>query len=262
MHDLVEAQKLPGRLQHATFIIPQGSPYLWALYNFVGVYSALKPDGSFAHSPKKLLTSSMHCRGEVDWWINQLSRPRVGHRLGYPVHVLDIGAFSDASGALGIGVVIRAEWCAWKFNKLWKRNNWDIQWVEAIGFELACQDVFARLPTGCHVCFWCNNISIVDGWQKDCSQNCQVNDIFKHLHAFLNSMGGAAYPCYVASAKIQPTVPHISTSQSLAAPVPCLPFPLAQALMVLSSTLTPLLQTTPAVKHPHASQNLSTVRRG
>jgi hypothetical protein len=151
--------------------------------------------------PHPLIPIRSSFGGEVDWWINQLSRPRVGHRLGYPVHVLDIGAFSDASGALGIGVVIRAEWCAWKLNKLRKRNNWDIQWVEAIGFELACQDVFARLPTGCHVCFWCNNISVVNGWQKDCSQNCHVNDIFKHLHAFLNSVGGAAYPCYVASAK-------------------------------------------------------------
>jgi hypothetical protein len=200
-HNLAEAQKLAGRLQHATFVIPQGRPYLWALYNFVGVYSALKPDGSIAHSPEKLLTPSTHCRGEVDWWINQLSRPRIGRRLGYPVDVLDIGAFSDASGALGIGVVIGSEWRAWKLDKLWKRDGRDIQWAEAIGFELACRYVFARLPAGRHVRFWCDNISVVDGWRKGRSRNRQVNDVFKRLHAFLDSVGGAAYPRYVASAK-------------------------------------------------------------
>jgi hypothetical protein len=200
-HDLAEAQKLAGRLQHATFVVPRGRPYLWALYNFVGVYTALKPDGSLMHSPKKLLTPSTHCRAKVDWWINQLSRPGISRRLGHPVNVLDIGAFSDASGALGIGVVIGSEWRAWKLDKLWKRDNRDIQWAEAVGFELVCRYVFARLPAGSHVRFWCDNISVVDGWRKGRSRNRQVNEVFKRLHAYLDTMGGAAYPRYVASAK-------------------------------------------------------------
>jgi hypothetical protein len=179
MHNLAEAQKLAGHLQHATFVVPQGCLYLWALYNFVGVYAALKPDGSIMHSPKKLLTPSTHCRAEVDWWIDQLSRPGIGRRLGHPVNVLDIGVFSDASSVLSIRVVIGLEWCAWKLDKLWKHNNQDIQWVEAVRFELVCQYVFACLPASSHIHFWCNNISVVNGWQKGHSQNRQVNEVFK-----------------------------------------------------------------------------------
>jgi hypothetical protein len=200
-HDLEEAQKLAGRLQHATFVIPQGRPYLWGLYNFVGVYSAVKPDGSELHNPGKPLTPTVHCWREVDWWIKQLSAPLTSRTLGYPVGILDVRAFSDASGTLGIGIVIGSEWRSWKLHKHWKEDSRDIQWAEAVGFELACRYVFARVQQGSHVCFWCNNTSVVDGWRKGRSRNRPVNNVFKHLHVFLDGIGGAAYPRYVASAE-------------------------------------------------------------
>jgi hypothetical protein len=204
-HTLAEARVLAGRLQHCTYLVPRGRPYLSHLYRFIRLYSAIDANGRPEHDPSKPLTPGHGCPAEIEWWARELSRPSVTRIIPRPVEVLNVRAYSDASSEIGIGVVIGdGFWNAWRLIPGWKTARLyqrDIQWAEAIGFEFACRYVFDVLKLGPHIRFWCDNQSVTEAWWKRRSRNEAVNDVFKRLGDFLESSDGNAYTRYVESAR-------------------------------------------------------------
>jgi hypothetical protein len=203
-HTLAEARVLAGRLQHCSYLVPRGRPYLSHLYRFIRLYAATDSTGQPQHDPQKPLTPGHGCPPEIEWWARELGKPSVARTIPHPVDVLDVHAYSDASSEIGLGVVIRGDWNAWRLLPGWKTAapyTRDIQWAEAIGFELSCRYVFGTLRLGTHIRFWCDNRSVTEGWWKRRSGNEAVNDVFKRLGDYLESVGGHAYTRYVESAR-------------------------------------------------------------
>jgi hypothetical protein len=87
-HDLAEAQKLSGRLQYVSFLLPSGRPYLAELYKFIRLYDARTADAA-GHDPHKPLSASGLCREELEWWRTELGKP-ISRGIPRPVEVVDI----------------------------------------------------------------------------------------------------------------------------------------------------------------------------
>jgi hypothetical protein len=203
-HTLLEAQRLAGRLQHITYIIPHGRPYLSEIYRFMGLYDARDSDGRPMHHAEKRLTPGRGCPAEIEWWISKLRRPNIKCIIPHPINVIDIGAFSDASSKIGIGIIIGVSWAAWRLLPGWRDDRaypHDIQWAEAIGFEFACRYIFGFLKHRGHIRFWCDNAGVTEAWWKRRSRNTAVNDVFKRLGSFLDSLGVSAHTRYIESAR-------------------------------------------------------------
>jgi hypothetical protein len=205
VHTLAEARILAGRLQHCTYLVPRGRPYISHLYRFIRLYGIVDASGRPEHDPSKPLTPGHGCPAEIEWWVRELSKPNVTRIIPRPVDVLDVRAYSDASSEIGIGIVIAdGLWGAWRLIPGWKTARpykRDIQWAEAIGFELACRYVFGVLKLGVHIRFWCDNQGVTEAWWKRRSGNEAVNEVFKRLGDYLESAGGHAYTRYVESAR-------------------------------------------------------------
>ena len=72
-------------------------------------------------------------------------------------------------------------WRAWRLAPGWKSQGRDIQWAEAIGFELLTICVFALANEGDHVLVHGDNRGVVEGWWKRCSTNRPTNHIFRRI---------------------------------------------------------------------------------
>jgi hypothetical protein len=233
-HDLLQAQKLHGRLQHMCFIVPAGRAYLTTLQRFMGVFV------SGGHDQHKRLTPPRGTPDDLRWWEQRLSAGPVIRDIRGPRTVVDVGAYSDASSAVGIGVVIGGRWRAWRLLPGWRASgDRDIQWAEAIGFELLCHYAFERAPANTHLRIWGDNTAVVEGWWRGRSGNVAVNDVFKRVVASLETARCTVLTEYVRSAENPADEPsrgaygpgHRCTWATL---LPPLPIPSAMAEWVVN----------------------------
>jgi hypothetical protein len=239
-HDLEEAERLHGRLQHLCFIIPRGRAYLTTLQAFLGVY------GSGGHHRSKHLTPPRRTANDLDWWSRRLETGNLSRPIREPRTVIDVGAFSDASSGVGVAVYIKGRWRAWRLVPGWKRDGRDIQWAEALGFEFLCSYVFGDAPVGTCARLWGDNTAVVEGWWRGRSANTPVNDVFKRVGTFLDERRCDAVTAYVESAhnpadepsrgKHGPGTPY--THAKLLAPIP-IPEPVRPFLRNLEDPLAP-----------------------
>lgn len=201
-HTLHEAQTITGRLQHLSFLIPNGRAYLSTFYAFIHLYHAVGHDRNLRKNPEKPLTPARRNQAEIAWWIAQLQQPRIVRHLPRPTRIIDIQAYSDASSTIGIGIYINHEWRAWQLREGWDTRDphRDIQWGEAVGVDLLARYIFTRVETGSHVRLWCDSQPVVGAWRKGYSRNTAVNDIIKELQTYLDDVGGHIYLRYVESA--------------------------------------------------------------
>jgi hypothetical protein len=194
VHALGKAQALHGRLQHITYIIPQGQAYLTSLQSFMGLYSSIRN-----HAEKRMhLPQGTDC--DLKWWQACLEVGPIVRQLIGPPTFCDVGACSDTSLGIGISVFIHGWWRAWHLLPGWKRGECNIQWAKALGFEFLCRYELPCAPSGTHIIAWGDNRSIVEGWWRGRSANTPVNNIFKRLGAFLNDISCNVTARYVASA--------------------------------------------------------------
>jgi hypothetical protein len=193
-HTLAEAEVLHGRLQHITYVIPRGRAYLGCLQTFMGLYS------NGQHHREQPLTPPKRTPADLRWWERELSSPGISRPIPGPVVVAEVRAFSDASSGIGVAVVLGDLWRAWRLLPGWKSERRDIQWAEAIGFELLCHYAFRDAEPGVHLRIWGDNMSVVEGWWRGRSANPPVNDVFRRLADFLHAKRCSAITRYVASA--------------------------------------------------------------
>ena len=189
-HTLADVQRLYGKLLHTCLVIPMGRAFLTNLEAMLALYH---------HSPFKPRTPPRGTGVDLAWWRLLLSQPIVSRPIPSPQPLLDRAAFSDASSVFGIAVTIGDRWRAWRLVPGWKRDNRDICWAEAIGFEFLVQLLTAEGPPGSHLRAYADNTGVVEGWWSGRNHNPQVNGVFKRIHAVCASRGCTIHTRYVPS---------------------------------------------------------------
>ena len=194
-HTLEEVQKLHGKLMHASAIVPEGRAYLTCLKRMLGVFrdEPFKP----RHAPRGT-------EFEIDWWREKLSRNSLSRPIPGPVSVLALDAFSDASSSVGVGICLKGLWRAWALGEGWRQNGReqrDIGWAEAVGFELLVHAIAESKPEHNHIRVYGDNQGVVEGWRNGRSRNPAVNAVFRRIHQFTQEKGIHIYTSYVQSAK-------------------------------------------------------------
>ena len=77
-------------------------------------------------------------------------------------------------------ITIGHRWHAWQLTQGWKSQGRDIQWVEAISFELLVITLCTISSSSKHITVYEDNHSVIKGWWKQSSANKPTNHIFHH----------------------------------------------------------------------------------
>ena len=171
-HNLLETQRLYGKLHHASLVILPGSAHLINLEAMLA---------SLHHSPFLPRTLPQDTPTDLEWWRRRLSQPDIPRPIPEPSPLIDLAVYSDASSGVGITITISERWRAWRLVNDWKSQRRDIQWAEAISFELLVTSLLAISKEGDHILVYGNNRGVVEGWWKKSSANRQTNHVFQRI---------------------------------------------------------------------------------
>jgi hypothetical protein len=138
---------------------------------------------------------------DLQWWKQQLSRPEISRPILEPRTPVDYKAYSDASSGFGVAVTIGPRWRAWRLAPGWKAQGRDIQWAEAIGFELLVIGLCTFSNEGEHITVYGDNRGVVEGWWKRSSRNLPTNRVFRRILKLSEDRNRTIYTKYVPSAK-------------------------------------------------------------
>ena len=190
-HNLVDTQRLHGKLFHATLVLPAGRAYLTNLESMLSLFNncAFVP-----HSPPRDTASDLR------WWKRQLARADLSRPIREPSSPTEYNAYSDASSGFGVAITIGRRWRAWRLTQGWKSQGRDIQWAEAVGFELLVIALCAVSSSGEHITVYGDNRGVVEGWWKRSSANKPTNRIFRRILELSESGDRTIYTKYVPSA--------------------------------------------------------------
>jgi hypothetical protein len=209
-HNLLEMQKLYGKLLHAALVIPAGRAHLTNMEAMLA---------SFSNNPFLPHTPPRDTPGDLRWWQLQLGRASVFIPVPRPRPLSDYRAYSDASSGFGVAVTIGPRWRAWRLAPGWKSQGRDIQWAEAIGFELLAIGLCAFSSEGEHIVVYGDNRGVVEGWWKRCSANRPTNHVFRRILQFSEDRNRTIHTKYVPSAQNPADAP----SQGIYPPPPPAP---------------------------------------
>ena len=190
-HNLVDTQRLHGKLFHATLVLPAGRAYLTNLESMLSLFN----NSPFVpHSPPRDTSSDLR------WWKRQLARLDLSRPIREPRLPTEYDAYSDASSRFGVAITIGRRWRAWRLAQGWKSQGRDIQWAEAIGFELLVIALCAVSSSGEHITVYGDNRGVVEGWWKRSSANKPTNRVFRRILELSESSDRTIYTRYVPSA--------------------------------------------------------------
>jgi hypothetical protein len=218
-HTLDEVQSLYGKLQHVSLIAPEGSAYLTEFEKMIATGTA-NPMAS-RHA------SSKHMPSDIRWWKALLSRAHVYRPIPGLCTLIELQAYSDASSEVGIGIVIRGRWRAWRLIPGWQRDGRDISWAEGVGFELLARTIGSSTSPGEHYRLFGDNQGVVEGWWNGRSRNRQTNGVFKRVHQLSSELGCTFHTRYVASADNPADGPSRGVYPPSAYLLPATPIPAA-----------------------------------
>ena len=191
-HNLLEVQRLHGKLLHAALVIPAGRAHLTNLEAMLA---------SFSGSPFVPHTPPRDTPDDLAWWQRQLGRAIIFAPIDEPQPLIEHSAYSDASSGVGVAITIGARWRAWKLVPGWKSQGRDIQWAEAVGFELLVISLCELSHEGDHIVVYGDNRGVVEGWWKKCSGNRPTNLIFRRVIRFSEDHRRTIHTRYVPSAQ-------------------------------------------------------------
>ena len=174
-HTLEDVQRLYGKLLWACHIVPRGRAYLTNLEKMMGTLNG-RP--FIPHHPPKRLAE------DLTWWNNLFSQSSPSREIPGNREIIDIQGFSDASSAVGIGIVIGDKWRAWQLLPGWQAAGRDIGWAEAVGMELLLRTVLQHNKIKGLKVFG-DNTGVVEGWWAGRSRNVETNRVFKRIHDYL-----------------------------------------------------------------------------
>ena len=191
-HNLIETQQLHGKLVHAALVIPAGRAHLTSLEAMLS---------SFNNRPFRPHTPPRGTPDDLSWWQRQLRRASIAITIPKPQPLIEHAAYSDASSGFGVAITVGARWRAWRLAPGWKSQGRDIQWAEAVGFELLTICIFALSSEGDHVVVHGDNRAVVEGWWKGCSANGPTNKIFRRILQLEEDCNRTVHTRYVPSAQ-------------------------------------------------------------
>ncbi|RXW15240.1 hypothetical protein EST38_g10612 [Candolleomyces aberdarensis] len=237
-YSLLEVQQLYGKLLHATLVVPAGRARLTGLETMLGLYS--NRPFALRHPPSSV-------RQDLEWWLSILCRTSVYQSISsmFPTRLTDYGAFSDASSGVGIAIVIGDQWRAWRLLPGWKSRDGekDIQWAEAVGFELLILALTGGSAAGTNFRVFGDNHGVVEGWRNFRSRNTAVNNVFKRILNHLKGYGSVecVYPSYVRSGNNPADAPSRAQYPNQSRLLPLVPIPSQLQHFIIDATepLTP-----------------------
>lgn len=189
-HTLPEVQKLYGKLLHAALVVPAGRAYLTRLERMLGVFN---------RSPHQPHTAPKGTSDDLRWWRETLTRPVLMRAIPGPVPILDVCAFSDASSKVGIGIVIRGHWRAWRLLPGWEKEGRGIAWAESVGFELLIRSLLRDGAPAPNILVQGDNSGVVEGWWNHRSRDSNVNSVFRRIHSFLLNAHCTIHSRYIST---------------------------------------------------------------
>jgi hypothetical protein len=191
-HSLLETQKLHGKLLHASLVIPPGRAYLTNLEAMLA---------SFHNSPFQPHTPPRDTPADLEWWKLRLGHPSPPRPIPRPRALIDHQGYSDASSGFGIAITIGSKWRAWTLAPGWKSQGRDIQWAEALGFELLVIYLLTISREGDHLKVYGDNRGVVEGWWKKSSANKPTNRVFRRILELSECHNRVIHTRYVPSAE-------------------------------------------------------------
>ena len=191
-HNLLEMQQLYGKLLHASLVVPLGRAYLTNMETMLG---------SFHDHPFLPRTPPKDTQGDLGWWKRQLGQPDLPRPIPTPQPIIDFEAYSDASSSVRIAITIGTRWRAWCLAPGWKSQGRDIQWAEAVGFELLVLHILTISSEGQHVKVYGDNRGVVEGWWKRSSRNQATNHVFRRVLKLLEEHDRVIHLRYIPSAE-------------------------------------------------------------
>ncbi len=103
-HNLLETQKLYGKLLHASLVMPAGRSHLTSLEAMLGSFDNRI---FLPHTPPR------DTPGDLEWWKQQLNQPEIARPIPEPQPLVDYDAYSDASSGFGVAITIGPKWRTW-----------------------------------------------------------------------------------------------------------------------------------------------------
>ena len=100
-HDLLETQRLHGKLFHAALVIPAGRAHLTSMEAMLA---------SFHNNPFIPHTPPRDTPDDLAWWQRQLSRIDIFAPILKPQPLIEHQAYSDASSGIGVAITIGRRW--------------------------------------------------------------------------------------------------------------------------------------------------------
>lgn len=235
LHTLREVQQLHGKLWHASLVVQSGRAYLTTLESMLGVFH----DSPFMPRtpPKSTVTDLL-------WWRSTLRKPVIAREIPGPREVWDPHAFLDASSGVGLAIVIKDCWRAWRLLLGWKSDGRDISWAKAVAMELLVRTIILlsadNLPLP-DIKVFGDNRGVVEGWWKGCSRSRQTNFVFHRLVSELEERNVRIHTCYVesdANPADEPSQGKFPPHRLLLPPVD-IPQPLRQLIVDFDAPLAP-----------------------
>ena len=147
-HDLIETQRIYGKLLHASLVIPAGRARLTSLEAMLA---------SFNNNPFRPHTPPQSTPDDLEWWQHQLCRPDISIPIPKPQPLTNYKAYSDASSGFSVAITIGPRWRAWRLVDGWKSRGRDIQWAEAVSFELLAITICALSNQGDSILLYGDN---------------------------------------------------------------------------------------------------------
>ena len=190
-HNLLETQQLYGKLLHASLVIPPGCAHLTSLE---AMLATLHDNPFLPHTPPR------DTPGDLEWWKRRLDQPNIPRPIPEPRPLVDHQAYSDASSGVGIAITVGPKWRAWQLAPGWKSQGRDIQWAEAVGFELLVIHLLSISSEGEHLKVYGDNRGVVKGWWKKSNANKPTNSVFKRILELSENQNRAIHTRYVPSA--------------------------------------------------------------
>jgi len=113
-HNLLEMQKLYGKLLHALLVVPAGHAYLTGLE---AMLSSFNDNIFLPHTPPH------DTQGDLEWWKQWLGRPELARPIPEPHSPVDYDAYSDVSSGFRVAITIGPRWRAWRLAAGWKSQG-------------------------------------------------------------------------------------------------------------------------------------------
>lgn len=231
-HARLQIESLYGKLLHTCLVVPAGRAYLTILESMLAT-STTNPHLE-RHDDKRLAADLL-------WWRRRLENPSTLTReIPHPLTLTDAAAYSDASSGVGIAIIVGGRWRAWRLLPGWRTRNGkrEIGWAEAVGFELLVRQICAHHTLARAYRVHGDNQGVIDGWGNGRSRNREVNEVFKRLHALLESLTTPTsfFPTYIRSADNPADAPSRGVYPPSHLLLPLIPIPPELSSLIIDAT--------------------------